>query len=173
MMPITNQNMSRQKIAVLMTCHNRCNFTLSCLEALYEQKINFRVYLVDDGSSDSTSEAVKKNYPEVKIIQGDGNLFWVGGMRLAFAAAIEDDCDYYLWLNDDTILKPNAIENLLKISDRLEAQGDRNSIIVGSTQDPVTGKPTYGGAVRSKLWYSNKFEFLEPNTSLQQCDTMY
>jgi GT2 family glycosyltransferase len=172
-MSVTDRQINHQQIAILMTCHNRRDFTLSCLEALNEQKVNFKVYLVDDGSNDGTSEAVSSKYPEIKLIPGDGNLFWVGGMRLAFAEAIKDNCDYYLWLNDDTLLKPKAIENLLEISDRLEAKGDRDSIIVGSTQDPVTGKPTYGGAVRSKIWYSNKFEFLEPSNSLQQCDTMY
>lgn len=162
-----------KQIAVLMTCHNRRETTLSCLAALYRQENSFDVYLVDDGSSDGTAEAVNREYPQVRILQGDGNLFWVGGMRMAFAEAMENVHDYYLWLNDDTILEPLAISKLLEIHHELASQDKADSIVVGSTKDSVTGKPTYGGAVKSKRWYSNKFEFLEPKQKLQECDTMY
>ena len=156
-----------------MTCYNRRNTTLACLRALYEQDVSFDVYLVDDGSSDGTSDAVRGHYPEVKILEGNGNLFWVGGMRLAFAEALKGSYDYYLWLNDDTLLKSNALSNLLKTHCELTKRDRPNAIIVGSTIDPVTGKPTYGGAVRSKRWYSNKFEFVEPEQQPQECETMY
>jgi GT2 family glycosyltransferase len=156
-----------------MTCYNRRDTTLACLEALNQQDVNFDVYLVDDGSSDGTSEAVRIYYPAVRILEGDGNLFWVGGMRMAFAEAFKGSYDYYLWLNDDTILEPKALSNLINIHHELTKHGHSHSIIVGSTRDPLTGKPTYGGAVQSKHWYSNKFEFVEPGKTPQECDTLY
>ena len=162
-----------KKIAVLMTCYNRRKTTLSCLAALEKQECNFDVYLVDDGSSDGTADAVNREYPQVRILQGDGNLFWVGGMRMAFAEAMKNGYDYYLWLNDDTILEPQAIDKLLKIHHELASQDKADSIVVGSTKDSITGQPTYGGAVKSKRWYSNKYEFLQPQHELQECDTMY
>ncbi len=172
--PQTTDINSAFELAVLMTCHNRKETTLECLKALEQQKnINFNVYLVDDGSTDGTYEAVSKNYPSVNILQGDGNLFWVGGMRLAFAEALKTEYDYYLWLNDDTILETGALATLLKHHRDLKAQGNPDAIVVGSTKDPFTGKPTYGGAKRTKLWYSKKFEFVEPAQELQECETMY
>ena len=161
------------KLAVLITCYNRRDTTLTCLQKLYQQNVTFDVYLVDDGCSDGTSDAVKQNYPAVKILQGDGNLFWVGGMRLAFAAALQEGYNYYLWLNDDTLLDPNALTKLITNHYELTQQGHPDAIIVGSTRDPLTGKATYGGAMRSKRWYSNKYEFVEPTEELQQCDTMF
>ncbi|PAX53385.1 glycosyltransferase family 2 protein [Brunnivagina elsteri] len=165
--------MKKAQIAVIMTCHNRRTITLSCLQALYKQDVSFDIYLTDDGSSDGTDEAIKANYPDVKILKGNGSLFWVGGMRLAFAEALQRDYEYYLWLNDDTTLESDTLERLLNIHQYLCANSHADSIIVGSTKDPKTGKPTYGGAVKSKRWYSNKFEFLEPSNHLQECDTMY
>ncbi|MER3492837.1 MAG: glycosyltransferase family 2 protein [Mastigocladus sp. ERB_26_2] len=164
------------KLAVLITCYNRRDKTLTCLQALCQQNqqnVTVDVYLVDDGCSDGTADAVKQNYPAVKILQGNGNLFWVGGMRLAFAAALQEGYDYYLWLNDDTLLDPNALTKLLSNHCYLTQQGHPDSIIVGSTRDPLTGNPTYGGAMRSKRWYSNKYEFVEPTEELQQCHTMF
>ncbi|MEO0970927.1 MAG: glycosyltransferase family 2 protein [Cyanobacteria bacterium J06639_18] len=167
------KNQTKAQIAVLMTCFNRRDTTIACLRALHQQTCNFDVYLTDDGSSDGTSEAVKAEFPQVKILQGDGNLFWVGGMRLAFAEAMKYSYDYYLWLNDDTFLESDTLDKLLNIQQSLSQKNYVNSIIVGTTQDPITRQPTYGGAVKSKKWYSNKFEFLEPTQDIQICDAMF
>ena len=165
-------NVNNFYLAVLITCHNRCNTTLACLHALYQQETNFDVYLVDDGSSDGTSEAVKANYPAVNILKGDGNLFWVGGMRLAFSEALKNGYDYYLWLNDDTILDSNALPNLLNTHHCLTKRGHPNSIVVGSVRDPLTGNLTYGGRIRSSLRWDRKLEPVEPGLEPIECDTM-
>lgn len=165
--------MSNPSIAILMTCYNRRETTLSCLKALYQQSINFDVCLVDDGSTDGTQSAIKATFPQVKILVGTGNLYWVGGMRLAFAEALKTPYDYYLWLNDDTLLYPDAIATLLSLHQKLITQGTPNAILVGTTQDTVTKEATYGGAKRSSNWYSNKYEFIPPSAELQECETMY
>jgi GT2 family glycosyltransferase len=112
--------MEYTSIAVLMTCHNRKLKTLVTLESLFKQtltsEIALSVYLVDDGSTDGTSEGVQQKYPQVKLFSGDGNLFWNGGMRIAFSEAMKDEPDYYLWLNDDTVLAPEALNTLLTTS---------------------------------------------------------
>lgn len=50
-------------LAVLMTCHNRRETTLKCLNTLYNQEgatnIDMAVYLVDDGSTDGKTELSK------------------------------------------------------------------------------------------------------------------
>jgi GT2 family glycosyltransferase len=165
--------MKQPQLAVIMTCFNRYETTLTCLGALYQQTKSFDVYLTDDGSSDGTSEIVKASYPQVRILKGNGNLFWVGGMRLAFAEAMQRDYDYYLWLNDDTILESKTFERLLTIHQELSKEGCKNSILVGTTKDSLTGKASYGGAVKSGKWYSNKYEFLGSTQLLQECDTMF
>lgn len=167
-----NERMEK-KIAILLTCYNRRESTLTCLKKLYRQQVTFDVFLVDDGSTDGTSDAISTNYPEVNILEGDGNLFWGGGMRRAFAEAMKHGYDYYLWLNDDTLLDEQAIDELLNIHHDLSERGHPDSIVVGSTRDSATGQPTYGGAVQSKLWYTKRFEFVEPGKTCQQCDSFF
>ena len=99
------------------------------------------VFLVDDGSTDGTTEAVREIWPEANITHGDGNLYWCGGMRLAWAQAAKTDPDYYLLLNDDTALEAYALHDLLS----LIRQSGKPSISVASICDPSTGEPTYGG----------------------------
>ena len=56
--------MNTVQIAVLMTCHNRRDTTVACLEALMRQEaiddVRLQVYLVDAGSTDGTVEAIKE-----------------------------------------------------------------------------------------------------------------
>jgi GT2 family glycosyltransferase len=150
-------------IAVLITCHNRKNKTLSCLKALFDQKglyeeFTINVFLVDDGSTDGTSRAIQDQFPKVKIIQGTGKLYWNRGMYLSWkTAAAAYDFDYYLWLNDDTFLFQNALEVLLNGK-------FLNAIICGTTISEITKKATYGGYIT----YLNKL--IVPNGDFQKSD---
>ena len=97
-------------IAVLLTVHNRKEKTLKCLSELYSQQLSKEykliIYLTNDGCTDGTPEAVKANFPDVIIVNGDGSLFWNRGMYKAWTVASSDkDYDFYLWLNDDTLVK--------------------------------------------------------------------
>ena len=66
--------------------------------------------MTDDGCTDGTIEAVRDKFHDVRIVKGDGSLFWNRGMLKAWeAASTEKSYDYYIWLNDDTIIKPQTI----------------------------------------------------------------
>ena len=150
-------------IAVLITCHNRKEKTLQCLQALFSQKglsesYLIDVFLVDDGCTDGTPEAINQDFPQVNIIQGNGKLYWNRGMHLAWeTAAAAKEFDYYLWLNDDTFLFKNA----LLLSIKLEYS---TSVIVGTTQSVINQKPTYGGTS------SRTKSLITPNGYFQKCD---
>jgi len=136
------------RVAVLMTCHNRVARTTQCLEALMAQRLvgwSVEVCVVDDGSTDGTSAAVARLLPTARVLQGDGSLFWCGGMRLAFGHALRNDYDFYLWLNDDTVLEPDALSRLAHAYHEEAPQGGEAVIVVGSTRDPTTGQFSYGG----------------------------
>lgn len=142
------------QIAVLITCYNRKDKTLSCLNALYKQLecgVSFAVYLVDDGSTDGTTFEVKNKYPDVIIIQGTGFLFWNGGMRLAWDVASGDkNYDLYLWLNDDTILIERAFQIITETYLKYIKTHSKEPIIVGSTKDNETNAFSYGGRTKKR-----------------------
>lgn len=168
--------MNPQTIAVIMTCFNRREKTLASLAALFNQKLPpdvvISIYLVDDGSTDGTSEAAKEKYPDVHLLQGNGSLFWNGGMRRAFAEAIASDPEFYLWLNDDTVLYSDAIARAISTYQSLQNREELLSVIVGSTCDPHTNTLTYGGMVQKHWWHPLKFQLLQPSEEPQRCHTM-
>ena len=152
-------------IAVLITCHNRRDKTLACLHSLYNCEFPhdfvFDVFLVDDGSTDGTSEAVTSDYPKVIIINGDGNLYWNRGMYRAWETAInKNQYDFYLWLNDDTYLFKNAIFDLISAAKKIQYQ----SIIIASTCSSQGNELTYGG-------FSENGILIVPSNTLIQANT--
>lgn len=164
--------MNNMKLATLLCCHNRREKTLACLQGIYDQNTSSDIYLVDDGSTDGTSDAIRESYPEVKLIQGNGSLFWGGGMRLAFSEAFKVGYDYYIWINDDIVLEKDALNTLLNTHDYLSKNDRPNSIVVGSMRDSQTGKLTYGGWVRVTPWRPLKFKLLEPRDIPLECNTI-
>lgn len=132
------------RIAILMTCFNRAETTLRCLESVASQKIpgdfETQIFLVDDGSPDLTGEKVKEKYPNSQVILGNGNLYWSKGMALAWKTAVAaGGFDFYLWLNDDVILEASAISGVLNDLSAV----DGSSVIVGACRD-VSGRVSYG-----------------------------
>lgn len=154
-------------IAVLLTCHNRREKTITCLKSLFEatlpEEFSLDVFLVDDGSIDGTSNAVLEQFPSVNIIQGSGNLYWNQGMRLAWETATETkDYEFYLWLNDDTNLDANALIELVVCSKEALKIENRPVIITGACRNTDDKKEfSYGGRTDTGP--------VLPNGSLQKC----
>jgi GT2 family glycosyltransferase/glycosyltransferase involved in cell wall biosynthesis len=162
-------------ISALLTCHNRREHTLACLKSLRATAIpgiTVDVQLVDDGSNDGTAEAVAAAYPDVEINRGTGDLFWGGGMRLAFTRAASTRPDYLLWLNDDVVLDSEALARLLATYAALCAERRPLSIVVGATRDSQTGATTYSGVRRASRLRRMAFVLVAPTDTPQSCDTM-
>jgi GT2 family glycosyltransferase len=159
-----------------MTSFNRRELTLRSLGSLYRQKrepdVLFMVFLVDDGCTDGTAEAVLSQFPDVNILRGDGSLFWNGGMRMAFAAAMQANFDAYLFLNDDTVLYDDALQRAIGCA-RSYIDAGAPAIVVGSTRSAVTGEHSYGGIVRRLHGPAMTLEKVLPHLSSSlPCDTM-
>lgn len=157
------------EIAVLLTCHNRKALTLAALEALPEAvagSASYRVFLADDGSTDGTAEEISRRFPDTVILKGDGNLFWNRGMRMAWMAAIAESPSFFLWLNDDLVLEPRSVAEMLAVY----ADIGGKTIIVGKTIDPVTGRVTYGGYKQQKGFSRLRFRRLADEET--DCDSM-
>ena len=155
------------RTAILITCYNRIEKTLKCLDNLFKasipDKATFDVYLVDADSPDQTGKIIKEKYPQINVIPGGRSLYWNRGMRLAWEHAHKNhDYDFYLWLNDDTFIKEKALNIIFDnyynlLNDGIEA------IVSGVCHGKDANEITYGGL--------NKIngQLLTPNGTVQQC----
>jgi GT2 family glycosyltransferase len=160
------------KIAVLLTTYNRKPKTVACLQSLKAQKlpagIQLEVFLTDDSSKDGTALEVKHIYPAAHVYHGTGSLYWAGGMRHTWRQAIKHQPNFYLLLNDDTVLKEDAVSMLL---DNYKATNDVSTpaICIGSTCDTDSGVISYGGwkLDTKRLWKSSR---IHSQTKYIDCD---
>lgn len=153
-------------IAVLMTCHNRRETTIRCLESLVRaiqncEKLRWELFIVDDGSTDGTGEEIVRLFDcsdclTVRLIQGDGNLYWAKGMALAWRTALESEAGHqsqfsqFLWLNDDVVLKPDALVKMLDVV--RTGRSPVPTVIVGELEN-AQGEIVYG--TRGDLFTGN------------------
>lgn len=166
--------MKKENLAILLTCHNRKSKTIACLQSLYNSNIpsnlDVDVYLTDDGSTDGTSESISEMFPQIKLIQADGTLYWAGGMRLAWETAMEKKTyDAYLLLNDDVVLNSNFIETLLETDDFAYAKTGKKGIYSGTTIDGSSNEVTYGGYRVKNYLFVVRLKKITPDGQPQEC----
>lgn len=113
--------MDNKKIAIIIVTYNARQYLPDCLSSL--EKIDYpkdlyRVIVVDNHSTDSTVEFVKKGFPWAYLIENKENIGFAGGNNIGIRYAIQNDFDYVYLLNQDTAVEPDflskayeAIEN--------------------------------------------------------------
>ena len=82
------------RVEIVTPVHNRKEITLQCLKSLSkinQEGLDVHIIVVDDGSTDGTSEAIESRYPEVEVIKGDGNLWYTEGTNVGVRAALKYD----------------------------------------------------------------------------------
>ena len=153
------------RIAVVMTCHNRREKTLACVDSLSAHKSDAKLDFViaDSASDDGTAEALEKKPQRIQLLHCSTDCFWNAGMRagLEFVLAHATDYDYCLLVNDDVKFFPEAIPLLLK-------EAGENRAVIGCTNN-AEGEMSYG-AVGLRSRHFARFAPIPPG-STQRIDT--
>ncbi|MBN2272720.1 MAG: glycosyltransferase family 2 protein [Bacteroidales bacterium] len=121
------------QIAIIIPVYNHLSFTKQALADLSSalkdiQEPLFPVIIIDDGSSDGTGEWININYPDVHLLQGDGNLWWSGAVNMGARYALESlKADFILLWNNDINFDGCYFRNLIRI-----IKENNNDTIIGS-----------------------------------------
>ena len=91
------------RVALMMSCYNRKEKTKRCLSSLKEQcksaqNLSVDIYVFDDHSTDGTREMLNELFPEVTVVEGNGNSFWCKSMYILMKVASEKKYDFY-WID--------------------------------------------------------------------------
>jgi GT2 family glycosyltransferase len=112
--------MKQIHVEIVSPVHNRRELTLQCLRSLSrinQENLKVHIIIVDDGSTDGTSEAISEQFSDVEIIRGDGNLWFTAGSNLGFERALTYNPDYILLINDDTVFDENFLAYLVECAE--------------------------------------------------------
>ena len=156
--------MDKENVYIIIPVHNRKAITLQCLDTLKKNgdRDRYHVIVVDDGSTDGTSEAIKSLYPEMVILAGDGNLWWTGAIKKGMEYAYEQGAEYLIWLNDDCYPKKDTILKLINT-----CQSHKNTIVGAQSLELDTFSPSYGGIITKG---NNIIETHALENNLLECD---
>jgi len=85
---------------------------------------NYRIFLIDNASSDGSAEYVKDHFPEVRVIRNAENYGFAKGNNIAMKIAVREGAKYVLLLNDDTIiLDPNWLKQAVEVAEQNKTIG--------------------------------------------------
>lgn len=115
------------RIAIIVVNWNRRQDTLECLESLTKLTYpNYRVILVDNGSTDGSVPAVRDRFSGVQIIEAGANLRFAGGNNLGLKDVLQQEDKGCLLLNNDTTVEPDLLDHVVEA-----AQSDERIGLVG------------------------------------------
>ncbi len=105
--------------AVVVT-YNRRALLEECLAALAAQeRAPDRVLVVDNASTDGTADYVRREHRDVQLLALSENQGGAGGFHEGLKAAHADGADWIWLMDDDTIARPDALAELLRVPDAL------------------------------------------------------
>lgn len=134
------------KLSFIIPVYNAEEYIVSCIASIYDQNIplsEFEIVAVDDGSQDSSLEAMHKivqSYPNIKVLHQEN-----GGQASARNYGLEHaKGKYIMFVDADDMLIPNSLEHLISKTEQHQAQ------ISISTMHVYQADQTY--------WESNDFK---------------
>jgi GT2 family glycosyltransferase len=128
------------KVHIVVLNWNGCRDTFACLSSLQHLiYCNYRVLVVDNGSTDDSAQSIRRGFPAVELIETGRNLGFAGGCNVGIRHALAEGADFVWLLNNDTIVDPDALKALV---------------------DKATTDPTIG-AVGSAIYFMEERESLQ------------
>ncbi len=106
-------------INIIIPVFNRINDTKKIISNLRVQNTSeeIKVLIIDDGSTDGTSEWLKSQ-KDLFFLRGNGKLLWGGAINLGINYIIKNhpNDEWILLINNDLEVKKDYVDNLLKIA---------------------------------------------------------
>jgi GT2 family glycosyltransferase len=111
-------------ISIVVLNWNGKEITEECLNSIKKQTFkDYEIILVDNNSTDGSSEYLKKRFPKINLIQNKENYGYAKGNNIGIKKA---KGDYVLILNNDIILDKNFLKELDKHKNKADILGAKN-----------------------------------------------
>lgn len=140
-MVVVTESCCFPKVHILILNWNRWQDTLACLASVdLLDYPNYKVVVIDNGSSDGSESFLRLNRPDLKIIQTGTNLGFAGGFNVAIAESLKQGAPLIWILNNDTQVEPTSLSALVDVMQTLPDSGVVSPLI-------------FYQEVRDKVWF--------------------
>ena len=110
--------LSSPRVVIVVVTWNGLRDTLDCLVTLrWLDYANYQIVLVDNASKDGTLETVRCRFPEVEVIANATNTGYVHANNQGIAWALEHSADWILLLNNDVIMEPGTLTEMIRVGE--------------------------------------------------------
>ena len=108
--------MNNPKVTGCIVTHNNMKTIKDTLDSVFENisSLDFRLYVVDNDSTDGTPDFIRENYPQVCLIEPKTNDGFGAGHNLVLPML---SSEYHIIINPDIIIKDDAIQNMIAFLD--------------------------------------------------------
>jgi rhamnopyranosyl-N-acetylglucosaminyl-diphospho-decaprenol beta-1,3/1,4-galactofuranosyltransferase len=106
----------KHSVAAVIVTYNRQQCLESCLEAVQGQtRMPEAVIVVDNASTDGTSNMVRQRYPGVTLIELSTNTGGAGGFNCGLKAAYRAGHEWFWLMDDDGVPDTDCLNRLLRL----------------------------------------------------------
>jgi GT2 family glycosyltransferase len=141
-------------VGVILVNWNGWKYSVAAYDSLSNSKYqNWTLVIVDNASADNSVHHLRNLGPRVHLLESRQNLGFAGGCNLALQAAENLNLDYVFFLNNDAVVTPDTIGDLLSASRSVGDKAVLGSVVryrqtadlqfFGSAQSAQTGAPEW------------------------------
>ena len=128
------------KVLVIIVSYNFERWIDRCLGSLRSSEHPVDTVVIDNASQDQTLRRIKKDYPEVRLIESKTNLGFGQANNIGMKMALEEGYTHVFLLNQDAWIDPNTIGTLVDLSQRHPSYGILSPVhLTGKGDKPDPG----------------------------------
>ena len=141
------------KLSIIIVNWNTKDLLRDCLNSVYScvKDLKFEVIVVDNASTDKSVEMLKKEFPEIRLIENEEN---VGFAKANNQAMRPSSGSYILLLNPDTIICDNAIEKMVEFMYAHPEAGAVSCQMVQASGKHLVGDAGYRVSLKTAINYA-------------------
>jgi GT2 family glycosyltransferase len=107
------------KTGIVILNWNSREMTAECIRSLLAMDtVDYRIIVVDNGSRDGSADYLARMFPHITVLSQETNLGFAAGCNVGMKEALDQGADYVLPLNNDTVVAPNFLKELVSVAIR-------------------------------------------------------
>ncbi|MFC2151944.1 glycosyltransferase family 2 protein [Bacteroidota bacterium] len=163
--------MINNKIVIITLNYNQNRYTLNCINSILKSSYDdFQIILVDNGSTNMNYHELENLLPKdsrILLRRIDQNRGYVGGINFGLNEGSKLNPDFYVIMNNDTLIDSNAIEELISTAEKYQ----QKAIVAGKVyhlDDPNIIQQT--GTLFTDLRYLKGYSPGKNEKDIGQCE---